>query len=41
MENPESKSEQDTIFGVEGQSGVSYSWVSGKLLGMGNFQRPS
>lgn len=38
--NPEIKLGRDRISGVKGQSGLGCSWVSGKLLGMGNFQRP-
>lgn len=32
------KSEQDMISEVKGQPGLGFSWVSGKLLGMGVFR---
>lgn len=38
--NPENKSEQDMITGVEKLSRLGFSWGSRRLEGMGNFQRP-
>lgn len=36
---PEKKSEQDMITGVVDQSSLGFSWASGRLEGMRNFQR--
>lgn len=40
MGNPDIKSEQVMILEINGQSGLGFRWVSGKLVSMGNFHRP-